>query len=60
MWKEFTPEGTLAWGNFLDTVTQIIPMYAMRAVGGTLFFIGICMGVYNLVKTAQQGTFPGK
>ncbi|MCB9345855.1 MAG: cytochrome-c oxidase, cbb3-type subunit II, partial [Lewinellaceae bacterium] len=57
MWKEFTPEGTLAWGNFLDTVTQIIPMYAMRAVGGTLFFIGICMGVYNLVKTAQQGTF---
>jgi cytochrome c oxidase cbb3-type subunit I/II len=51
MWKEFTPEGTLAWGNFLDTVTQILPMYAMRAVGGTI------LGVYNLVKTAQQGSF---
>lgn len=57
MWKEFTPEGTLAWGNFLDTVTQIIPMYAMRAAGGTLFFTGAILCVYNLVKTAKQGTF---
>ncbi|GAB4492089.1 MAG: cytochrome-c oxidase, cbb3-type subunit I [Saprospiraceae bacterium] len=57
MWKEFTPEGTLAWGNFLDTVTQILPMYAMRAVGGTLFFVGVIIGVYNLFRTAQQGTF---
>jgi len=57
MWKEFTPEGTLAWGNFLDTVTQIVPMYAMRAVGGTLFFVGVLLGVYNLIKTAGQGSF---
>ncbi len=57
MWKEFTPEGTLAWGNFLDTVTQIIPMYAMRAVGGGMFFIGTILGVYNLYKTAQKGSF---
>ncbi|MBK8923058.1 MAG: cytochrome-c oxidase, cbb3-type subunit I [Saprospirales bacterium] len=57
MWKEFTPEGTLAWGNFLDTVTQIMPMYAMRALGGTLFFVGVCIGVYNLIKTAGQGSF---
>ncbi len=57
MWKEFTPEGTLAWGNFLDTVTQIIPLYAMRAFGGTLFFTGTIIGVYNLWKTASQGNF---
>lgn len=57
MWKEFTPEGTLAWGNFLDTVTQIIPMYMIRAIGGTLFFVGVIIGVYNLFKTAAQGTF---
>jgi cytochrome c oxidase cbb3-type subunit I/II len=57
MWKEFTPEGTLAWGNFLDTVTQIIPMYAMRAVGGTLYFTGVIIGVYNLFKTGKQGNF---
>ena len=57
MWKEFTPEGTLAWGNFLDTVTQILPMYLMRIVGGSLFFVGTCLGVYNLIKTAKQGKF---
>jgi cytochrome c oxidase cbb3-type subunit I/II len=57
MWKEFTPEGTLQWGNFLDTVTQIIPMYAIRVLGGTLFFVGTILGVYNLIKTAGQGQF---
>ncbi len=57
MWKEFTPEGTLAWGNFLDTVKQIIPMYALRVVGGTLFFAGSIIGVYNLYKTGKQGKF---
>jgi len=57
MWKEFTPVGTLAWGNFLDTVTQIMPMYTMRIVGGTLFFVGVLIGVYNLYKTGTQGTF---
>ncbi|MCS6928635.1 MAG: cytochrome-c oxidase, cbb3-type subunit I [Saprospiraceae bacterium] len=57
MWKEFTAYGTLAWGNFLDTVLQIIPMYAIRALGGTLYFVSVCVGVYNLYKTAQQGSF---
>jgi cytochrome c oxidase cbb3-type subunit I/II len=57
MWKEFTPEGTLVWGNFLDTVTQLIPLYAIRALGGSLFFVGTVVGVYNLFKTAAQGNF---
>jgi cytochrome c oxidase cbb3-type subunit I/II len=56
-WEEFTPEGTLAWGNFLDTVIHIIPMYMVRAVGGLLFFVGTIIGVYNLFKTAGQGSF---
>jgi cytochrome c oxidase cbb3-type subunit I/II len=57
MWREFTPDGTLAWGNFLDTVKQIIPMYMVRASGGLLYFSGVILGVYNLWKTAAQGTF---
>jgi len=57
MWKEFTPDGNLAWGNFLDTVKQILPMYTLRTVGGTLFFVGTLLGVYNLVRTAKQGQF---
>ncbi|MFT5647942.1 MAG: cytochrome c oxidase cbb3-type subunit I/II [Aureispira sp.] len=57
MWKQFDEEGMLVYQNFLDTVTQIIPMYGLRAFGGSLFFIGMLMMVYNLYKTARQGTF---
>lgn len=56
MWKEFLADGTLRYPNFLDTVTQIIPMYIMRSVGGTVFLIGACVGAYNLWKTAKSGT----
>jgi cytochrome c oxidase cbb3-type subunit I/II len=35
------PDGTLTYGNFLETVTQIMPMYWMRAIGGTLYLIGM-------------------
>ncbi len=56
MWKEFNPDGTLAYPNFLETVTRIIPMYMMRAIGGTLYFIGVLIMVYNLWKTAAAGS----
>lgn len=56
MWKEFTPEGFLAYPNFLETVTQLIPMYAIRAFGGSLYVAGMLLAVFNLVKTAQQGS----
>lgn len=55
MWKEFTPEGTLKYGNFLTTVLQILPMYMMRAVGGALYLSGVIMMAFNLVKTMKQG-----
>ncbi|MFH5830925.1 cytochrome-c oxidase, cbb3-type subunit I [Halalkalibaculum sp. DA384] len=57
MWKEFTAEGVLQYPNFLETVQQIIPMYALRAVGGTLFITGAIISVYNLWKTAASGQF---
>jgi cytochrome c oxidase cbb3-type subunit I/II len=59
MWKQFTPEGVLQYTNFLETVTQIIPMYIIRSIGGLLFFTGVITGVYNLVKTMKIGTFIG-
>jgi cytochrome c oxidase cbb3-type subunit I/II len=55
MWKEFTPEGYLAYPNFLETVSQLIPMYATRAFGGFLYVVGMLMLVFNVVKTAKQG-----
>ena len=57
MWKEFTQAGMLAYPNFLETVTQIKPMYMLRAFGGLLYLIGVFMMVYNLVKTAKSGKF---
>jgi cytochrome c oxidase cbb3-type subunit I/II len=59
MWKEFTPDGLLKYGNFLETVTQILPMYAMRAIGGTIYLAGNILMVYNLVKTVKAGRFIG-
>jgi cytochrome c oxidase cbb3-type subunit I/II len=55
MWREFTPEGALRYPNFLETVIRIVPMYALRIVGGTLFTIGACVALYNLFRTARQG-----
>jgi cytochrome c oxidase cbb3-type subunit I/II len=56
MWKQFTEEGTLQYGNFLDTTLQILPMHLMRAVGGTLYLVGAIIMAYNLFKTMAQGT----
>ena len=56
MWKQFNPDGTLVYGNFLETVTQIMPMYFLRAIGGTLYFIGILVLVYNIIRTVRQGS----
>ena len=57
MWKQFTPLGVLQYPNFLETVIQIVPMYIIRMIGGSLFFIGMIVMIYNLVKTAKQGSF---
>ncbi|MDP2160490.1 MAG: cytochrome-c oxidase, cbb3-type subunit I, partial [Flavobacterium sp.] len=56
MWKQFNPDGTLVYGNFLETVTQIMPMYWMRAIGGTLYLTGMLVLVYNIIQTVRQGS----
>lgn len=56
MWKQFKPDGgALQYGNFLETVTEIMPMYWMRAVGGTLYLTGVIVLVYNIIRTVKQG-----
>jgi len=56
MWKEFTADGFLRYPLFLETVLQIVPMYILRSVGGTLFLIGALVMVYNLAKTVAAGS----
>jgi cytochrome c oxidase cbb3-type subunit I/II len=56
MWKEFNPDGTLVYGNFLETVNEIMPMYWMRAIGGTLYLTGMLVMLYNVVVTIRSGS----
>lgn len=55
MWNQFNPDGTLTYRNFLETVTQIMPMYAMRAIGGTMYILGAFIAVYNVYMTTRSG-----
>ena len=55
MWKDFNPDGSLLYGNFLETVQEIMPMYMMRAVGGSLYIIGLFILLYNVIMTVRKG-----
>lgn len=55
MWKELAVDGTLVYGNFLETTRQIIPMYALRALGGLLYLTGMVVMFINIWKTVTGG-----
>jgi cytochrome c oxidase cbb3-type subunit I/II len=57
MWKQFNKDGFLQYPNFLEVVQAIIPMYMLRAVGGTLYISGVALMTVNLYKTAKSGVF---
>jgi cytochrome c oxidase cbb3-type subunit I/II len=57
MWKQFTADGFMQYGNFLETVLQIVPLYKLRAVGGTLYIVGAVLMAVNLYRTAKSGKF---
>ncbi len=56
MWKEFLPDGRLAY-TFMETVVNIKVMYGLRAFGGLLYFSGVIIMVWNLIKTTSKGAF---
>ncbi|MGK5091002.1 cytochrome-c oxidase, cbb3-type subunit I [Deltaproteobacteria bacterium TL4] len=58
MWRAFDSEGYLTYGNFIETVTRIIPMYYVRLTGGSLYLTGILILVYNVAKTIVGVTVP--
>ncbi len=57
MWKEFNAEGFLVYKNFLETTMAILPLHALRATGGALYLTGAIIMTYNLIKTANAGSF---
>lgn len=62
MWRAISPEGTLVYPDFVETVTKIVPLYWIRVIGGLLYFTGYIVMIYNVVKTIQaaKGTVTEK
>lgn len=55
MWRAMDASGKLVYPNFIETVVKIVPMYWVRAIGGTLVLTSMIIMVYNLYKTVKQG-----
>ena len=51
MWRAFDSTGRLAYPDFIETVLKLMPMYWMRAVGGTLYIIGMLIFGWNILMT---------
>ncbi|MEZ4362995.1 MAG: cytochrome-c oxidase, cbb3-type subunit I [Kofleriaceae bacterium] len=51
MWRAFDLTGRLQYPDFLETSSRLIPMYWVRALGGTLYLVATCLGAYNLLMT---------
>ncbi len=56
MWRAMDASGKLVYPNFIETVIKIVPMYWVRAIGGTLVLTSLIIMVYNLYKTAKTGS----
>lgn len=53
MWKATNPDGSLAY-SFLEAVVALYPYWMIRFAGGFIFFTGILVFAYNLIKTVRQ------
>ena len=56
MLSAFTPEGQLQY-QFIDVVQSMVPFFVLRAIGGTIYLVGVILMIYNLYKTAKAGKF---
>jgi cytochrome c oxidase cbb3-type subunit I/II len=54
MWRAMDDAGRLIYPNFVETVIKIVPMYWVRAIGGTLVLISFILMIINLYKTARN------
>ena len=51
MWRAFDANGRLAYPDFIESVTTVLPMYWIRVLGGLLYLAGAVVGLYNLYRT---------
>ena len=54
MWRAVNETGGLKYDNWVAITDILKPMRLARAIGGTLYFIGVVVMIYNLIKTMQS------
>ncbi len=54
MWRAFNEDGTLTY-TFVESVKATYPFYAIRLLGGVLYFAGMGVMAYNVAKTIAGG-----
>jgi len=55
MWRDYNEFGTLTY-TFAESVAAMHPYYAMRAVGGLIFWMGGVLMLYNVIMTIRQAS----
>lgn len=51
MWRALDDQGSMAYPDFVETITTIIPMWWVRVIGGVLFLSGVVLMAYNFLMT---------
>jgi cytochrome c oxidase cbb3-type subunit I len=54
MWRAVSPDGTLTY-TFAESVKATYPFYAIRLLGGLLYFAGMLIMAWNVWKTIAAG-----
>ncbi|MDH5484536.1 MAG: cytochrome-c oxidase, cbb3-type subunit I [Gammaproteobacteria bacterium] len=55
MWRDYDEFGTLTY-TFAESVAAMHPYYAMRAVGGLIYWLGGAVMLYNVIMTIRQAS----
>ena len=51
MWRALNDQGQLMYPDFVETIRAIVPMWALRVLGGGAYLAGAVLGGVNLYKT---------
>lgn len=54
MWRAVDASGKLVYPDFIETVIRIVPLYWVRTLGGTLYFVGFLLLMYNIYRTITR------
>ncbi len=53
MWRAVDASGRLVYPDFVETVMRIVPLYWVRALGGTLYLVGFVLLLVNVYQTVR-------